>query len=196
MKIFALILTISLSPFLLSAAVETGAPAADFTLTDSNGTEHSLSDFEGQFVVLEWLNHGCPFVVRHYESGNLPELQKSYTEKGAVWLSIVSSAPGKQGYHSPEDTNKMSKEKGANPTAVLLDPTGKVGKAYGAQTTPHMYVINPEGVLIYQGAIDDDPRGRKGDDAKCYVSAALDSAMNGETVETGTTKPYGCSVKY
>lgn len=196
MKKLILPLAILALPFAGFSAVETGSPAPDFTLTDTNGQEHSLSDFEGKVVVLEWLNHGCPFVVRHYESGNLPGLQQKYTDEGVVWLSIVSSAPGKQGYNSPEKANQISEEKGAVPTAVLLDPTGEVGKAYDARTTPHMYVIDSEGVLVYQGAIDDDPRGQKGDDATCYVSAAVDSTMAGEEVEVGTTKPYGCGVKY
>ncbi len=196
MKKLILPLAILALPFAGFSAVETGSPAPDFTLTDTNGQEHSLSDFEGKVVVLEWLNHGCPFVVRHYESGNLPGLQQKYTDEGVVWLSIVSSAPGKQGYNSPEKANQISEEKGAVPTAVLLDPTGEVGKAYDARTTPHMYVIDSEGVLVYQGAIDDDPRGQKGDDVTCYVSAAVDSTMAGEEVEVGTTKPYGCGVKY
>jgi len=196
MKTLLLSTALIAAPFLAQAGVETDAPAPDFTLTDTNGREHSLSDFEGKFVVLEWLNHGCPFVARHYDSGNLPGLQEEYTDEGVVWLSIVSSAPGTQGHHSPEKANEISEEKGAAPTAVLLDPTGKVGKAYAARTTPHMYVIDPGGDLIYQGAIDDDPRGRKGDEAACYVTAALDSAMAGEEVEVDTTRPYGCSVKY
>lgn len=179
-----------------SAAVETGAEAPEFTLADTNGNEHSLSDFEGKFVVLEWLNHGCPFVVRHYQSGNLPALQEKYTDEGVVWLSIVSSAPGKQGHHSPEKANALSEEKGAEPTAVLLDESGDVGRAYGAKTTPHIYIINPDGELVYQGAIDSAPRGGDPAEITCYVTTSLDAAMAGEPVPVGTTRPYGCSVKY
>lgn len=180
----------------LQAAVQTGSEAPGFTLVDTNGTEYSLADFEGSFVVLEWLNHGCPFVVRHYDSGNIPALQKKYTDEGVVWLSIVSSAPGKQGYYEPEEANRLTEEKGASPTAVLLDPSGDAGRAYGARTTPHMYVIDPDGVLIYQGAIDDKPRGGDPAETTNYVAAALDAAMAGEEVEVGSTQPYGCSVKY
>jgi len=190
------LLSLLLVPLIGFAGVETGSEAPDFTLVDTNGAEHSLSDFEGKFVVLEWLNHGCPFVVRHYNSGNIPSLQKKYTDEGVVWLSIVSSAPGKQGHHSPEEANELTVQKGAAPTAVLLDESGDVGRAYDARTTPQIFVIDPDGVLIYQGAIDDDKRGRKGDQATCYVTATLDSAMGGEEIEAAVTPPYGCSVKY
>jgi peroxiredoxin len=196
MKAPLLLLAALLSPLALSAAVETGEPAPGFTLTDTEGNEHSLSDFEGQYVVLEWLNHQCPFVVRHYESGNMQALQEKYTDQGVVWLSIVSSAPGKQGYFPPEKANQLTEEKSADPTAVLIDSSGTVGKAYGARTTPHMYVIDPEGVLVYQGAIDDQPRGRNPSEATNYVVEALEASMDGEEVEVASTRPYGCSVKY
>lgn len=180
----------------VSASVETGTPAPDFTLLDTDGNEVALADFSGKFVVLEWLNHGCPFVKRHYDSGNMQALQEKYTEAGVVWLSIVSSAPGAQGHDSAAGHNKTAEAKSSASVAILLDESGEVGMLYDAKTTPHMYVINPEGVLIYQGAIDDAPRGGKPGEVNNYVSAALDSAMAGEDVVVTDTRPYGCSVKY
>jgi len=181
-----------------AGASEASQPSQDFTLKDTLGVDHALSAFKGKFVVLEWTNYDCPFVKKHYDSGNVQKLQKTYTEKGVVWLTINSSAPGKQGNYPPEKWNEMIKEKGSAATAVLLDPDGKVGKAYGAKTTPHMFVINPEGVVIYKGAIDDKPSVDPGSlkDAKNYVEAALDAAMAGKPVETPATQAYGCSVKY
>ena len=180
------------------AAPQVGQPAPEFTLTDSNGTSHKLSDFKGKFVVLEWLNHGCPFVQKHYDGGNMQGLQKEYTGKDVVWLSIVSSAPGKQGHMSAEETNKTKEEKGSAATAILIDEDGTVGKLYDAKVTPELYVVNPEGVLVYAGAIDD----RKSTDAadvagaKNYVKQALDEAMAGKPVSEPSTPAYGCSVKY
>ena len=180
------------------AAPQTGQPAPDFTLNDSNGKSHKLSDFKGKFVVLEWLNHGCPFVRKHYDGGNMQKLQKEYTGKDVVWLSIVSSAPGKQGNMTPDETNKTKGEKGSAATAVLLDGDGKVGRLYNAKVTPELYVINSEGVLVYMGAIDDiksvDPADIAG--AKNYVKQALDEAMAGKEVSEPVTTAYGCSVKY
>ena len=138
-----------LNPLTQANEAVVGKPAADFTATDSNGKSHSLSDYKGKVVVLEWLNHGCPYVKKHYNSGNMQKLQKTYTEKGVVWLSIISSAPGKQGYSTPEEANEAIKQKQAFLTALLLDPDGIVGKLYGAKTTPHMYIINSEGILVY-----------------------------------------------
>ena len=180
------------------AAPEVGAPAPAFTLTDSNGQAHSLSDFQGKFVVLEWLNHGCPFVVKHYESGNMQNLQKEYTGKDVVWLSIVSSAPGKQGHMSPEETNAAKAEKGSAATAVLLDEDGTVGKLYDAKVTPELFVINPDGNLVYAGAIDDKKSVDVADveGAVNYVKQALDEALAGQAVSTPKTDAYGCSVKY
>ena len=180
------------------AEVTTGAAAPDFTLTDSSGTSHNLSDFKGKVVVLEWVNHGCPFVVKHYSPGNMQGLQAESTGKGVVWLSICSSAEGKQGYYTAEGWQKLNAEKGGKATAILLDPEGTVGKLYGAKTTPHMYVINAEGTLVYQGAMDDKPSTDSDDipGAKNYVKAALDEVLAGKPVTTGQTKPYGCSVKY
>ena len=180
------------------AEVTTGAAAPDFTLTDTSGASHKLSDFKGKPVVLEWVNHGCPFVVKHYSKGNMQGLQADYTGKGVVWLSICSSAEGKQGYDTAEGWQKLNTEKGGKATAILLDPEGTVGKLYGAKTTPHMYVINAEGTLVYQGAIDDKPSTDSDDipGAKNYVKAALDEVLAGKPVTTGQTKPYGCGVKY
>ena len=177
---------------------EVGADAPAFTLPDSYGNDHSLSDYSGQWVVLEWLNYGCPFVQKHYGSGNMQKLQADYGERGIVWLSIVSSAPGKQGYFEPDEMNAMNEENGNNAVAVLLDPEGRIGMAYGAKTTPQMYVIDPEGILLYNGAIDDMPTTRLSDmeGAKNYLVQALQEAMSGQPVSQPTTQPYGCSVKY
>ena len=180
------------------AEVVTGQPAPEFELKDISGASHKLSDFKGKTVVLEWVNHGCPFVVKHYSQGNMQGLQADYTGKGVVWLSICSSAEGKQGYNTAEGWQKLNAEKGGKATAILLDAAGTVGKQYGAKTTPHMFVINAEGTLVYQGAIDDKPSTESDDipGAKNYVKAALDEVLAGQPVTTGQTKPYGCGVKY
>lgn len=180
------------------ADVNIGETAPDFTLTDTNGKEQSLSSYKGKFVVLEWLNHDCPFVHKHYDGGNMQALQKEFTAKDVVWLSINSSAEGKEGYYSAEKSNELTAEKGAAPTAVLLDSNGKVGKQYGAKTTPHMYVVDPQGILIYQGSIDDKASADSADIAtsKNYVKQALDEALAGKAVSESSTKSYGCSVKY
>jgi len=191
--------TALLSCLLLAGATALHAKQAPaFTLTDTNGTEHSLSDFAGKIVVLEWFNEGCPFVKKHYTKGNMQALQKAYAEKGVVWLRIVSSATGKQGYKSNEEHNATTDKWKVNSTALLVDADGKVGKSYSAKTTPHMFVINAEGAIAYQGAID-DKRSTNADhipDSKNYVKAALDSLLAGEKVEVARTAPYGCSVKY
>lgn len=187
-----------LFPAVLRAELTVGEKAPDFTLTDINGKTHSLSEAAGKFVVLEWTNYECPFVVKHYGSGNMQGLQKTYTEKGVAWFSINSSAEGKQGNFTPEKWKDALDQQKAVPTATLLDGDGKVGKAYGAQTTPHIFIVNPEGNLIYQGAIDSkasaDPQDIAG--AKNYVKAALDEALAGKPVSEASTKAYGCSVKY
>jgi len=175
----------------------TGKSAPNFTLTDTNGKKHNLADYNGKYIVLEWFNQECPFVKKHYESGNMQKLQKEYTKKGVIWLSICSSAEGKHGYFSPKEHNKMFAEKKAAPTAILLDPDGKVGHLYGAKSTPDMFVINPKGILIYAGAIDDKPDLEDSvSTAKNYVKAALDESMAGKPVSVASTKSYGCSVKY
>lgn len=181
-----------------SAAATTGQQAPSFNAADSNGQSHNLSDFKGKFVVLEWTNSSCPFTRKHYSSGNMQKLQKEWTSKGVVWLTVLSSAPGKEGYKTGEEENAYVKQVNAAPTAVLLDPSGELGHLYGAKATPHMFVIDPNGKLVYAGAIDDKPTTRDGDvsSAKNYVSAALTESMAGKPVTTPTSQAYGCSVKY
>ncbi len=179
-------------------AVPVGNQAPDFSLPDSYGKTIRLSDFKGKYVVLEWYNPDCPFVGKHYGSGNMQNLQKEFTSKGVVWLTIDSSAPGMQGNYPADELNQISKKVGAARTALLLDPTGKVGREFGAKTTPDMYIIDPKGVLVYEGAID-NKRSTDLEDVKSatnYVRVALESAMAGQPVKTTTTQPYGCSVKY
>ena len=175
-----------------------GEPAPDFTLEAADGETHSLSDFEGKYVVLEWLNFECPFVGKHYGSGNMQALQEKYTDEGVVWLSIVSSAPGKQGYYPPKEMIEQKKRHNGNMTAILMDPDGEIGKTYGATVTPHMYVINSDGELVYRGGIDDKPTTDEADieGATNYVDRALTAVMNGEEVSPKQAKPYGCTIKY
>jgi peroxiredoxin len=180
------------------AEVKTGDPAPPFTLTDINGVSHSLSDFRGKTVVLEWINHGCPFVVKHYEKGHMQALQREATANGVVWLSICSSAPGKQGHYSAEEWKKLNAKKQGAAAAILLDEDGAVGRLYGAKTTPHMFIIDGQGILVYQGAID-SKRSTDPDDipkSENYVRAALDDLAAGRPVAKPQTTPYGCSVKY
>lgn len=181
-----------------SISATVGKAAPDFTLTDVNGKERKLSDWNGKFIVLEWFNHGCPFVKKHYESGNMQSLQKQYTKKGVIWLAINSSAKGKQGNESAADHKKKFKDLKAAPTAVLTDEDGKVGRLYGAKATPHMFVIDNKGTLVYAGAIDDKSGADQSEikTANNYVKAALDAAMDGKPVAVATTKAYGCGVKY
>jgi peroxiredoxin len=175
-----------------------GSPAPALTLTDTKGKQHNLADFKGKHVVLEWVNFGCPFVKKHYESGNMQATQKKAVDQGVVWLSVNSSAKWKQGHMSPADWNEEIVDRKMSSTAVLLDESGEAGRAYGAKTTPHMYIINPDGVLIYKGAIDDKPTTNQDDvpGARNHVLAALDEAMAGKPVSMASTTPYGCSVKY
>jgi hypothetical protein len=175
-----------------------GEPAPDFKATDSNGQMHQLSDYHGKFVVLEWHNNGCPYTRKHYESGNMQHLQKTWTSRGVIWFTVISSAPGRQGYVTSQQENEYLKRMNAAPTAALLDPQGEVGRLYAAKTTPHMFVINGDGVLIYDGAIDSRATTDKSDVATAtnYVSQALEEAMAGKPVTTPTSRPYGCSVKY
>ncbi len=175
-----------------------GSPAPAFTLTDTRGKQHNLADFKGKHVVLEWVNFGCPFVKKHYESGNMQSTQKKAVDKGVVWLSVCSSAEGKQGHMDAADWNEEIADRKLVSTAVLIDESGAVGKTYGAKTTPHMYIVNPDGVLIYKGAIDDKPTTNKDSiaGARNHVLAALDESMAGKPVSTASTTPYGCSVKY
>ncbi len=188
-----------LALFALSAfAVKVGDPAPDFTGTDSHGQTHKLSDYRGKFVVLEWHNNGCPFTKKHYESGNMQRLQKEWTDKGVIWLTVISSSPGSQGYVTADQENEYLQKMHAVPTAALLDPKGDIGHLYSAKTTPHMFVINPQGQIIYNGAIDDKATTNTSDvsGATNYVSDALQEAMSGKAVAVANTRPYGCSVKY
>jgi hypothetical protein len=179
-------------------AAHIGSPAPDFHGTDSNGKTQSLDQYRGKYVVLEWHNHDCPYTIKHYQSGNMQSLQKQWTAKGVVWLTVISSAPGTQGYVDAAQENAYVSKMGAKPSAVILDPTGAIGHLYDARTTPNMYVIDPSGKLIYAGAIDDHPTTEVSDIgiSKNYVSAALTQAMSGQAVQTAYTRPYGCSVKY
>lgn len=172
--------------------------APDFTGVDSNGDRHQLSDYRGRVVVLEWTSHECPFTRKHYTSDNMQTLQAEAAEQGVVWFSVVSSAPGQQGYVEGAEANELTQSRGAKPTAVLLDPEGELGQLYAARTTPHMYVIDAEGILRYMGAIDNVPSANPADvpGATNFVRAALDNVLAGQPVETAFSQPYGCSVKY
>jgi alkyl hydroperoxide reductase subunit AhpC len=185
------------APLLLSAA-KVGDAAPEFTATASNGKTVHLSDYRGKYVVLEWHNNGCPYVRKHYNSGNMQRLQKQWTARGVVWFTILSSAPGKQGYMAANEENDYLTKMQAAPTAALLDPSGEIGHLYDAKTSPQMVVINPQGVVIYDGAIDDKPTTELKDvtDATNYVTRALEQAIAGKQVEMAATRPYGCSVKY
>ena len=175
-----------------------GQPAPNFTLQGSDGKTHSLADFKGKYVVLEWTNPQCPFVHKFYDSSTMQKLQKTETAKGVAWLRINSAAEGHQGYQTASDLAAYEKEHDVAATASLLDPDGQVGHMYGARTTPHMFVIDPKGVLIYAGGIDNKPSPNPADIATAtnYVTAALDEARAGKSVTTPTAPPYGCSVKY
>ncbi len=189
---------VTLQPTPSAAAAAVGQAAPDFALTDVEGGKHALSSYRGRFVVLEWVNYDCPFVQKHYGSGNMPRLQKAYAGRGVAWLAINSSAPGKQGHFGAAEIKSRSKSHSAAFSAYLLDSDGTVGRAYGAKTTPHMYVIDPAGTLIYAGGIDDRPSTDPADvaTAKNFVSTALDEALAGKAVTVATSTPYGCSVKY
>lgn len=180
------------------AAAKVGEPAPRFTATASAGGRVSLGDFRGKIVVLEWTNHDCPYVGKHYETGNMQALQKEATSQGVIWLSVISSAPGEQGHVSPTQANELTRSRNAGPTAVLLDPEGTVGRMYGATNTPHMYVIDRPGLLVYAGAIDDRPTSSRSDvqGAHNYVRAALQAVAAGQPVKTPVTRAYGCTVKY
>ena len=182
----------------LAQTAKVNAPAPDFTATDSQGQSHSLDWYRGKYVVLEWHNQGCPFTRKHYVSGNMQALQKEWTAKGVVWFTVISSAPGAQGYVTSAQENDYLAKMHATPTAALLDPDGKVGRLYNAKTTPDMFIIDPLGKLIYSGAIDDRPTPDVSDiqGADNYVSDALSAAMSGKSVAMPYTRAYGCSVKY
>jgi len=193
---------IAVAVFLMTAAAyaapEIGKPAPDFSAVDSNGKPVKLSDYRGKIVVLEWTNDGCPYVRKHYGSNNMQTLQKEEAAKGVVWLTIISSAPGSQGYLTGDEANKLTETRGAAPSAVVLDPEGAVGHFYDARTTPHMFIVNGDGALVYMGGIDDKATTAVEDikTAKNYVRAALDDLAAGAPIENAVTRPYGCSVKY
>jgi peroxiredoxin len=179
-----------------SPAVGSGAP--EFSLSDAKGKTHSLAEYKGKYVVLEWFNPECPFVKKHYGSGNMQKLQQEFTNKGVVWLTIDSSAPGLEGNLTPEQASSTINSWKTHQTALLLDPEGKVGRAYGAKNTPHMFVISPEGKVVYEGAIDSKATPNPADipSSTNYVKVALDESLSGKAVSKANTKPYGCSVKY
>ena len=195
--IAAAVAAITASSLALAAPI-VGKLAPQFTATDTNGKPQALSGFKGKTVVLEWTNDGCPYVQKHYGSGNMQKLQKEVVAAGGVWLSIISSAPGKQGYVKGAEANALTATRGASPTAVLLDPVGAIGRAYEAQTTPHMFVIDPAGTLRYMGAIDDQPTTDASTvaSARNYVREAFRAVTTGAKVAESATDPYGCSVKY
>ena len=175
-----------------------GSNAPDFSLTDAKGATHSLSQYKGKYVVLEWFNPECPFVKKHYGSDNMQKLQQEYTDKGVVWLTIDSNAAGTEGNMTPEQAQKIMASWKTHQTALLLDPESAVAKLYGAKNTPNMVVINPEGKIVYDGAIDSKASPNPADipSSTNYVKAALDESLGGKSVSNPTTKPYGCSVKY
>lgn len=195
---FGLIALVLLTALQVLSAMKVGEQAPDFTTTASNGKTYRLADYRGKYVVLEWHNNGCPYVGKQYNSGNMQRLQKEWTSRGVIWFTILSSAPGKQGYVTASEENEYLAKMQATPTAALLDPTGKVGHLYDAKTSPQMVVIDPQGAVIYDGAIDDKPTTDLADvpGATNYVTLAIEQAMAGKQVETPATRPYGCSVKY
>jgi len=199
-RLFSFLLASALSAVATAACAEAlpGSAAPAFTLTDVNGKRVQLADFRGKYVVLEWNNPSCPFVQKHYESGNMQALQKRFTGANVAWLTINSTAMSHPEFRQPADLAAWVKQRGGAPTELMLDPDGKVGHAYDARATPHMYVIDPKGTLIYAGAID-DKRSTSLDDVKTarnYVVAALDDAMAGRPVAIAHTQAYGCSIKY
>lgn len=180
------------------AAPEVGKPAPNFTAMDTNGNTVALDAMKGDMVVLEWTNHKCPFVVKHYQSGNMQQTQKTTQSQGVKWVTVISSAVGKQGYVTAEQANDIAKDKNASPDHIVLDTDGEIGRKYGAKTTPHMYVIDADGTLAYMGAIDNKPTADPADveGATNYVLQAVASLKADEAVEVASSKPYGCSVKY
>jgi len=196
---FAVLLLAGIAvPGAMAAETIIGKPAPGFTAVDSTGRVHRLSDYSGKRVILEWTNHDCPFVGKHYRSGNMQQTQKSAKEDGVVWLSVISSAPGLQGHVSGDEADALTKSRNAHPAAVLLDPDGKLGRLYRARVTPHMYIIDKDGTLAYKGAIDSIASGDTADipDATNYVLQAMTQLKAGQPVKESATRPYGCTVKY
>ena len=183
---------------LAAAQATLDKPAPNFTGQGSDGKMYTLADYRGKFVVLQWYNRDCPFIHKHYDSGNMQKLQDTYGKKGVIWFEILSSAPGKEGYMTAAEAQENRGKSGTKSIATLVDPEGTIGKLYAAKSTPHMFVIDPKGILIYQGAIDDHATADASDipSSKNYVVAALDEAMAGKPVSNPSTRPYGCGVKY
>jgi peroxiredoxin len=181
-----------------AAVAKVGEAAPGFTVNATNGSPVSLASYKGKLVVLEWTNHDCPYVRKHYDTGNMQSLQREAAGQGAVWLTVISSSEGTQGYVTPTQADELTTSRKAAPTAVLLDTKGVAGKLYGATNTPHMYVVDKAGTLVYAGAIDDRPTSRRADvqGANNYVRAALDAVAAGQPVKTPVTRAYGCTVKY
>jgi len=180
------------------AAPEVGAKAPEFIGVDTNGEQVRLADFAGKPLILEWTNHQCPYVRKHYESGNMQRIQRHLTEEGAVWISVISSAPGKQGFVTAKEADFLTASRGVYADRVILDSSGIIGRAYGAKTTPQMFLIDEESVIRYMGAIDDQPSSRRAtlDGARNYLLEAWSAFKAGESIEVAVTKPYGCTVKY
>ncbi|MEY2562033.1 MAG: hypothetical protein QOH88_226 [Verrucomicrobiota bacterium] len=196
--LLSLVACLASASLVAADAPSIGNAAPDFSATDSKGKTQLVSQYKGKYVVLEWFNPECPFVKKHYGSGNMQKLQQEFTGKGVVWLSIDSSAAGKEGNLSADQANAKMADWKMHPTALVLDPDGKAGRTYGAKNTPHMFIINPEGKLIYAGAIDSEDTANPADIATAtnYVKAALDESLAGKAVTTSSSRPYGCSVKY
>src|SRR5213593_4002949 len=196
--LIALACLVSTAALFAADSPPVGSAAPDFSVSDSKGNTQSVSQYKGKYVVLEWFNPECPFVKKHYGSGNMQKLQDQYTSKGVVWLTIDSNAPGTEGNITPEQAQKIAESWKTRQTALLLDPEGKAGRAYGAKNTPDMVIINPEGKIAYEGAIDSKASPNPADipNSTNYVKAALDESLAGKPVTKPQTKPYGCSVKY
>ena len=197
-KILAIAVMLAATAFSVQAAIAPGQSAPDFSLVDINGKAQKLSDYRGKYVVLEWFNSECPFVQKHYNSGNMQGLQARYTQKGVVWLGINSTSRKHGDYRDPARSQAILKEWKAAPSALLLDPEGKVGRQYSARTTPHMYIVDPAGVLVYAGGIDDKASTNRRDiaSARNFIAAALDEALAGKPISAASTYAYGCSIKY
>jgi AhpC/TSA family len=197
MKFVLSALMLAAAPALAATAV-VGQPAPAFSVTDASGKAVSLADFKGKTVVLEWVNPGCPYVRKHYDSANMQGTQKGATDRGVVWLAVNSTAQGHGDYKKPAEMAAWMQQQKAAATHTLMDSDGKTGKAYGARTTPHLYIVDAKGTLAYAGGIDDKPSADPADvkTAKNYVNAALGELQTGKPVAQATTRPYGCSVKY
>ncbi len=180
------------------AAVQTGRAAPDFSVSDTKGARHALAAHRGNTVILEWTNHECPYTVKHYATGNMQALQAAATASGAIWLTVISSRPQTQGHVEAVEADQLTTSRSAKPTGVVLDPRGQLGRLYGARTTPHMFIVDGSGVLVYMGAIDDRPSASHASvkSARNYVREALDAMAAGRPITLASTRPYGCTVKY